>query len=261
MAGSNPVGPATIFIRVLLFAPARLSAYLTSRSITHPYLTAFLWLTGRALIDRIYDVYTADERFYAFDNWLDPSFSERLTDNRQYSSREILSILGKSLFEKYGNVDSMIVTSYTSGVPVFCPAMGDSSLGFSLVFANRRGRNIVHNPLKDAEESWRIAEKSVVNGCIYVGGGTAQNFIQQIAFSPVQTRRNGRENLIVQLTTDMWSSGLLAGCHISELRNRRNQADRVVCYVDATIALPIVIHALADRIKNCLLYTSDAADE
>ncbi|MEM2107431.1 MAG: deoxyhypusine synthase family protein, partial [Candidatus Bathyarchaeia archaeon] len=128
-------------------------------------------------IDRIYDVYVDEDRFYAFDRWLDKVFSAELMDDYPYSSREILWKLGKHFYERYGEVDSVLVNSYRRNVPVFCPALGDSSLGFSLMFANRkRGRRIILNTFKDVDESSRITEKAKATGVVYVGGGTPKNF-------------------------------------------------------------------------------------
>jgi len=209
----------------------------------------------RQRIDRIYDVYADEDRFYAFDRWLERVFSKKLEDNYPYSSREIIQILGETFYERYGEVDSMIVTSYRRGVPVFCPALGDSSLGFSLMFANRRlGRDIILNAFKDVDESSRITEKSRITGVIYVGGGTPKNFIQQTAvISSYQTRHDRSHNFAVQFTTDLPVWGGLSGCTFEEAQSWGKisaNARFATCHVDATIALPIVVHALAERFKK-----------
>lgn len=205
-------------------------------------------------IDRIHDVYADEDKFYAFDRWLDKVFSEQLADNYPYSSRELLWILGKNFFDRYGEVDSMVVTSYRKGVPLFCPALGDSSLGFSLMFANRRGgRNLILNALKDVDESSRITEKSKT-GVVYVGGGTPKNFIQQTAvIASYQTRHDRSHSFAIQFTTDLPVWGGLSGCTFEEAQSWGKvsaNARMATCYVDATIALPIVVHALAERFKK-----------
>ena len=206
-------------------------------------------------IDRIHDVYVDEDRFYAFDRWLEKIFSADLIDDYSYSSREVLEILGKHFYEKYGEVDSIIVNSYKRNVPVFCPALGDSSLGFSLMFANRRkGRRILLNTFKDIDESSRITEKARNTGVVYVGGGTPKNFIQQTAvISSYQTRHDRSHGFAVQLTTDLPVWGGLSGCTFEEGQSWGKisaNARMATCYVDASIALPIVVHALADKFKR-----------
>nr|MDO8134420.1 deoxyhypusine synthase family protein [Candidatus Njordarchaeum guaymaensis] len=206
-------------------------------------------------IDRIYDVYVDEDRLYAFDRLLDKAFSAQLLDNHPYSSREILWSLGKFFYEKYGEVDSIVVNSYKRDVPLFCPALGDSSLGFSLMFANRRrGRNIILNIFKDVDESSRITEVAKNSGVIYVGGGTPKNFIQQTAvISSYQTRHDRSHSFAVQFTTDSPVGGGLSGCTFEEAQSWGKvsaNARMATCYVDASIALPIVIHSLAERLKR-----------
>ncbi|MEM2942025.1 MAG: deoxyhypusine synthase family protein [Candidatus Bathyarchaeia archaeon] len=206
-------------------------------------------------IDRIYDVYVDEDRFYAFDRWLDKVFSAELMDDYPYSSREILWKLGKHFYERYGEVDSVLVNSYRRNVPVFCPALGDSSLGFSLMFANRkRGRRIILNTFKDVDESSRITEKAKATGVVYVGGGTPKNFIQQTAvISSYQTRHDRSHSFAVQFTTDLPVWGGLSGCTFEEAQSWGKisaNARMATCYVDASIALPIVVHALAERFKR-----------
>ena len=209
----------------------------------------------RQRIDRIHDIYVDEDKLYAFDRRLDKDFSEQLLDSYSYSSREILWLLGKFFYDKYGEIDSITVNSYKRDVPLFCPALGDSSLGFSLMFANRRrGRKIILNTFKDVDESSRITEKAKTSGVIYVGGGTPKNFIQQTAvISSYQTRHDRSHSFAVQFTTDFPVWGGLSGCTFEEAQSWGKvsaNARTATCYVDASIALPIVIHSLAERFKR-----------
>lgn len=209
----------------------------------------------RQRIDRIYDVYADEDRFYQFDRWLDNVFGEQLQDNYQYSSREILWQLGKAFYDKYGEVDSTLVSSYRKGVPLFCPAFGDSALGFSLMFANRkRKRNLILNAFKDVDESSRITEKAKSTGVVYIGGGTPKNFIQQTSvIASYQTRHDRSHNFAVQFTMDMPFWGGLSGCTFEEAQSWgkiSSNARTITCYVEATIALPLVVHALAERFRG-----------
>jgi len=206
-------------------------------------------------IDRIYDVLANEKRFYAADLWIEKEFCANLIDDYPYSTREILYLLGKTLNEKCREKDSILVSAFKAGVPVFSPALCDSSLGFSIMFANRsRGRRIVVNEIKDIDETSRITEKSKLTGVIFIGGGTSKNFIQQTAvIASYQTRHNKSHNYAIQITTDIPVWGGLSGCTFDEAQSwgkiSRN-ALKVTCHSDATIALPIVAHALSERFKK-----------
>lgn len=206
-------------------------------------------------VDRIYDVLADEQKFYETDNWIEKHFCSYLLDNRPYSSREILHLLGKVLEERGREKESILVEAYKSHVPIFCPALGDSALGFSMMFANRRrGRRIVLDNLKDVEESSRITEKAKMTGVVYLGGGVPKNFVQQTAvIASYQTRHDKSHSLAVQITMDMPVWGGLSGCTFEEAQSwgkiGRN-ARTATCYADITIGLPIVVRALAERFKR-----------
>jgi len=206
-------------------------------------------------IDRIYDVFADDKAFYRTDNWIEKEFCTYLLDNRPYSSREILHLLGKVLEEKGREKKSILIDAFKSNIPIFCPALGDSSLGFSMMFANRRrGRKIILDSLKDVDESSRVTEKARITGVVYLSGGVPKNFIQQTAVvASYQTRHDRSHNLAVQITTDMPLWGGLSGCTLEEAQSwgkvSRN-APTATCYADVTIALPIIVRALAERFRR-----------
>jgi deoxyhypusine synthase len=206
-------------------------------------------------VDRIYDVYADEDRFYKLDIWIEKFFNTTLRDNYSYSSREVLYILGRELSKHAKESDSILVSAYETGIPVFAPAICDSSLGFSIMFTNRRrGRRIVLNQLKDVDESSRITEKSKWTGVIYIGGGVPKNFIQQTAvIASYQTRHERSHSAAVQITTDSPQWGGLSGCTLEEGQSWgkiRAQAKKVTCYCDATIALPFISHVLSEKFRR-----------
>jgi len=218
-------------------------------------------------VDRIYDVFADEAGFYKFDNWIEKSFSYGLRDNYPYSSREITFLLGKTLSKVGREKDSILVSAYRKGVPIFCPALNDSALGFSIMFANRKGRRvkvgktvryirkrILIDALKDVEESSRITEKAKRTGVVYLGGSVPKNFIQQTAvIASYQTRHDRSHKYAVQITTDSPHWGGLSGGTFEEAQSWgkiHRRAGKVMCFADATIALPIIVHALSEKFKR-----------
>ncbi len=218
-------------------------------------------------VDRIYDVFADEAGFYKFDNWIEKSFSYGLRDNYPYSSRELMFLLGKTLSKVGRERDSILVSAYRKGVPIFCPALNDSAIGFSIMFANRKGRKvkvgktvryirkrILIDALNDVEESSRITEKAKLTGVVYLGGGVPKNFIQQTAvIASYQTRHDRSHNYAVQITTDPPHWGGLSGGTFEEAQSWgkiHRRAGKVTCFADATIALPIVVHALSEKFKR-----------
>jgi len=206
-------------------------------------------------IDRVYDVYADENKFYRLDVMLEKELASRLQSGRPYSSREVLYEVGKWLSEKRKDRDGICVAAYEMGVPIFVPAFCDSGMGFSLMFANRRRkRRIIVDHMRDVDESSRITERSGHTAVIIVGGGVPKNFIQQTAvIASYQTRHDHTHDFAIQFTTDLPQWGGLSGSTFEEAQSwgKYNRKSKMVqCFTDATIALPIVVEGLSQRFKR-----------
>jgi len=201
-------------------------------------------------VDRIYDVFAVEEQFRETDHII-AEFSKTLETDRPYSSREFAYLLGKWLYEKGADQDSVVVSAYIHNVPIFIPALCDSSIGIGLMVARRSGRSINVDQMKDVDDITRIIENSKKTGVIYIGGGVPKNFIQQteVIASILGLPIEGH-SYAIQYTTDAPHWGGLSGCTFEEAVSwgKINAiAPKVQVFVDATIALPIVSHALAEK--------------
>ena len=206
-------------------------------------------------VDRMYDVYADEKKFYRLDNEIEKDFCSLLRDNYPYSTREITERLGTWLSKRARDRDCISVAAHEAGVPVFLPAIGDSSLGFAIMFANRRReRRIIIDHMRDVDESAMITEKCSKSGVVIFGGGVPKNFIQQSAVvASYATRHDRTHNYALQVTTDSAHWGGLSGATLEEAKSWGKYSPRarmVTCHVDSTIALPILGQALADRFRR-----------
>ncbi len=86
-------------------------------------------------------------------------------------------------------------------------------------------------------------------GAMFVGGGVPKNFILQ---SMIVTPRGGFDYAI-QLTMDRAEMGGLSGATLDEAKSWGKigeYARAVTVYADATIALPIIIAAVKERLNR-----------
>ncbi|WP_094227335.1 deoxyhypusine synthase [Methanolobus psychrotolerans] len=199
-------------------------------------------------VDRIYDVFAYEEEFRNTDHFI-ADFAKR-HEGKQYSSRDFIRLLGKEISEK-GDNQSIIASAYKHNVPIFIPALCDSSIGIGLTIARRLGCNVNIDQIKDVDEITQMVELSEKTGVIYVGGGVPKNFIQQteVVASIMGHEVVGHEYAI-QYTSDVPHWGGLSGCTFDEAVSWgkiAKEAKKVQVFVDATIALPIVIHALHEK--------------
>src|SRR5438552_15273854 len=86
-------------------------------------------------VDRVYDTYASEEEFGANDNWI-ADFTSTL-EPRPYTSREFLSLRGGHLWETPGRA-GILTAAYRANVPIFCPAIADSSIGMGLSQARQK---------------------------------------------------------------------------------------------------------------------------
>lgn len=204
-------------------------------------------------IDRIYDVFAPEKEFEKLDTLIG-DFADELDVKKRYSSREFLQLLAKKIEKQAKEKDSILLTAAKAGVPIFSPSIADSSIGIGLAIAMKNGRNIMIDTIKDVYEITRLATKFNKTGVVYVGGGVPKNFIQQIEIVAKMFNHEikGHE-YAVQFTADAPHWGGLSGCTFEEAVSWgkiSSRAKKVQVFVDATIALPIVAHALRDRTEK-----------
>jgi len=202
-------------------------------------------------IHRIYDVYESQRSMDKTEDWIMGFAEKRLIDDRPYSSREITGLIGKELARDAGGKSTLLACTSVAGIPAFVPALGDSILGSSIMLANDKfDRRIVIDMMKDLDEMASISAASSKAGAVLIGGGVPKNYIQQSAvIASYRSRHDKRFSYGVQLSMDSPQWGGLSGSTFPEAISwgkYKSDARLVTCYVDATIALPLIATTLAD---------------
>jgi deoxyhypusine synthase len=214
-------------------------------------------------IDRIYDTYTDESRFGAVENMI-TFLADNLADEglNSCSSRLFLYKVGKIIDEKgtkKEKKDSIIWNCWKNAVPIFTPALSDSSLGLAITehhvkFVEKGRSPLVIDQIKDNYEILQIKKASSKTGVIYVGGGVPKNYIQQTAFLERQFGiPDAEHDYGFQITTDSPQWGGLSGCTFDEgvsWGKEKPGGKYATCYCDATIALPLIVKATLERCKN-----------
>lgn len=197
-------------------------------------------------IDRIYDVFAYEEQFRSVDQRV-ADFIASIAPFHG-SSRELIKRLGEWLIEVRPEGRSLTATCAAEGIPIFVPALADSSIGISLVMARREGTDVQIDQISDADEITVIVEKAPKTGVIYIGGGVPKNFIQQTqVIASIHDSDLGGHAYAIQFTTDAPHWGGLSGCTFEEAISWGKETitcPRVQCFCDATIAIPLMTSAL-----------------
>ena len=199
-------------------------------------------------IDRIYDVLADDGEFSLTDRYIH-EFSRELDATRAYTTREFLHLLGRKLSGECRE-EGVLTAAYKAGVPVYCPAIGDSSIGIALTLGGRRP--FLFDVIGDVEETARMVMEANKTGVVYIGGGTPKNFVQQTEVTAAVSMGGPVEGheYAIQITMDSPHWGGLSGCTFEEAQSWgkiSKRAKQVTLYCDASIALPLVVAALGER--------------
>jgi deoxyhypusine synthase len=200
-------------------------------------------------IDRIYDVFAYEAEFRKTDARI-AEFARSIAPFYG-SSATFIGELGTYALRENPHGRSLLSTCVREDIPIFIPALADSSIGIGLVMARRDGIRVDVDQLADADEITKVVERSKKTGVIYIGGGVPKNFIQQTQVI-ASIHHAGLEGHVyaIQFTTDTPHFGGLSGCTFEEAISWGKEtptSPRVQVFCDATIALPIVTSALVAR--------------
>jgi deoxyhypusine synthase len=204
---------------------------------------------ARRQVYRFYDVLASEHDFAEGERFI-TDFSLTLDPARSYTTREYFRLLGRALLP-VAKEEGILTAAVRQGVPVYCPALGDSVFGLAIAEGRlRNGLRVSFDIIADVVEMAHIATQAETSGVVYIGGGTPKNFIQQAAVAAYLFGREGSGHEYgIQITMDQPDWGGLSGCTFEEAQSWRKMAadaSFVTVRAEATIALPIIVSALAE---------------
>jgi deoxyhypusine synthase len=187
---------------------------------------------------------------------------------KEMGTAEFYNLFGKYMAEwerknKLGDV-SVLAAAYRAGVPIFTSSPGDSTIGMNIAGVELEGNKLRINPSTDVNETTAIvlaAKRSGGKSAVFlVGGGSPKNFMLQTEpqIQEVLRIKEVGQDYFFQITDARPDTGGLSGATPHEAVSwgkvdPNRLPDAVVCYLDSTVALPIITHyALANHKKRVL---------
>ena len=211
---------------------------------------------------RIYDIVFDQDVLYKTDAFIAEVLRAK-EFQRRMGTAELHWRLGRYARER----EKIVGTTYRSllgaaseaGVPVYTSSPGDSSLGMGIAALRLQGLEVGFDPELDVNETAAIvygAKKSGgKSGVLILGGGSPKNFALQTEpqIQEIYGLAEKGHDYFVQITDARVDTGGLSGATSQEAVtwgkvDPGQLPDTVVCYTDATIALPIIaVYAMAKR--------------
>jgi len=195
-------------------------------------------------IDRLYDTFMDEEKYWQTDLAVS-RFADTLAPQK-LSSRAFLAALAEKGRRDKG---SILGACARNGVPLFVPALNDSSIGIGLTEHYHRFRRSGREPftissIRDNYELTQIVVKSPATAAVYVSGGVPKNYINDsIVMSYIFGLDTGGHKYALQVTTDAPHWGGLGGSTLSEATSWgkvSKTATHQMAFVETSVALPLL---------------------
>jgi deoxyhypusine synthase len=200
-------------------------------------------------IVRIYDVYIKEMGTLQAQDIIVQREMKRAKNTipQNASTADISYVLGKAAKEnaKYPE-KSFLVKAYEHKVPVYIPAISDSSIGLNMLPLLFEDKVILPNVILDVAESAAILWKSDSSGGLELGGGVPKNFFQQTgpALYQILKMKEGGQDYLIQLTDARPDTGGLSGATLQEGKSwgkiKTSHKDNIIVYGDSSVYFPLL---------------------
>lgn len=172
--------------------------------------------------------------------------------------------LGKYMYQREKQLGlkdaSVLSAAYQCGIPVFTSSPGDSSIGMNVAAMALRHNRLMFDINRDVNQTAAIvyeAKSTKHNSSVFIlGGGSPKNFMLQTEpqIQEVMGIAEKGHDYFLQCTDARPDTGGLSGATPAEAVSwGKVDPDKlpacVVCYLDSTVALPIITAYLLSRVK------------
>ncbi len=215
-------------------------------------------------IIRIYDI------LFSYEVLLDTdAFLRRVQEEDEFQGEmgtaELHNRLGRYVAEREKRLDlgevSVLAAAWRCGVPVYTPSPGDSSIGMNLAAMRILGKGTRIDVSADVNETAAIvyhAKRAKGRSGVWIlGGGSPKNFVLQTEpqIQEVMGIAEKGHDYFFQVTDARPDTGGLSGATPAEAVSwgkvdPDRLPDAVVCYLDSTVALPLLTAYLLDRVER-----------
>jgi deoxyhypusine synthase len=146
---------------------------------------------------------------------------------------------------------SILSSAYQAGVPIYTSSPGDSSIGMNVAAMALIGGQMKFDPSLDVNETAAIVYDAKASGgksaAVIWGGGSPKNFLLQTEpqIQEVLGLEEKGHDYFIQFTDARPDTGGLSGATPGEAVtwgkvDPESLPDTVVCYLDSTVAFPIL---------------------
>mgnify|MGYP001261108710 CR=1 FL=1 len=171
-----------------------------------------------------------------------------------YSSRQFMENCGKWLSKAENVQESVMQTAFEHNVPIFIPAINDSSIGIGLAMNQNEGNDVSIDSIKDVREIALMKNKCGSSGIIIVGGGVPKNYSQDaVVMAEMLGYDVEKHSFGIQISTADIRDGGLSGSTLKEAISwgkNDQKMDEIMIWGEATVFLPLLMGYIFEKMKN-----------
>lgn len=150
-----------------------------------PFVVGTFDISGRALFDkgvgRIGNIFAPYDRYLYFEKFMQPLFDriylEQQSRGRPFTASEFIHEMGREVAKEENHEDSILYWASKNGIPVFCPALTDGSIGDLFHFQKQKRKDYYLDILGDHDKIIKIALNAEKTGAILLGGGVSKHYV------------------------------------------------------------------------------------
>lgn len=194
-------------------------------------------------MNRVGNLVITNDTYTRFEGYISKMLKEIYKKKQRITVSELLKEIGNKLKDE----NSFLHQASKHGVPVFCPAITDGSLGFQLFMLQQGHNDFIVDVVQDFRHMVTEMSPDERKGLIVLGGGVSKHY------SLLSTMLSGGADYAVYLTTSRETSGSASGAQTKEAKSWgkvKDDADAVTVIGDASITFPAVMCYVLDKMKK-----------
>merc|ERR1719424_2243097 len=189
-------------------------------------------------INRIGNLLVPNNNYCKFEDWMRPILDEMLREQKEsgrvWYPQQMIARLG----EVIDNRESILYWAQRNGIPVYCPAITDGSIGDMIYFHSFKNPGLVLDIARDIRTLNNMALKARRSGMLIFGGGLVKHHICN-----ANLMRNGADYAVFVNTGQEFdgSDSCAKPDEAVSWGKVRPEATPVKVCADATLLLPLLV--------------------
>lgn len=193
--------------------------------------------------NRIGNLMIRNESYVKFEDTIASYIQKIYEKQKRIAVSELLREIGLMLNDE----NSILYQAARKNVPIFCPGIADSAIGFHLFMFQQKHKDFVVDVIDDVKNAIFCSNYDEKKGLVSLGGSISKHYA---VFTGLL---NGGFDYVVYMTTSHESSGSMSGASTKEAISWgkiKDNADAATVRGDVTITFPLVMISVLEKLKK-----------